>query len=77
MNNAYGADKVPELHLKRTTFDNVNNDAIATFLDPDPGLASIDHCGSMVCTGPLNIYMDFKATQFTGLITPTDTYSDF
>lgn len=49
-----------------TTFENVEDDALAYFLEPPKKWAIIKDCGSFPCTGPKNVYFSFVRNTFIG-----------
>lgn len=66
--NPSAADYIPMHNFVRTTFDNVEDGAIAWIEEPNPGwattspLTSPDNCGDYPCTGPDNVVLSFKDT---------------
>ena len=54
-----------------TTFDNVQHDAIARLMDPNPAWRNEDDCGLLFsCTGPYNFAFKFYNTSARGLNVP-------
>jgi hypothetical protein len=53
---------VAEFH--DTIFRNVEEEAIALFIKPDPEKAVVSDCGNFVCTGAWNTYFTFKGVTF-------------
>lgn len=49
-----------------TEFSNVQTDAIAYMMDPNPGWANIADCGNYPCTAPKNILINLKDNSFRG-----------
>lgn len=50
-----------------TTFDNVEDDALAYFLEPPQKWAIIKDCGAWPCSGPKNLYFSFKRNNYIGI----------
>ena len=49
-----------------TEFTNVETDAVAYIMDPQPGWANIADCGNYPCTAPKNILFTFQDSTFRG-----------
>jgi len=47
-----------------TKFIDVDEDAVAYLMDPNPAWAAIDDCGSFPCTAPSNALLTFEDTTF-------------
>jgi len=47
-----------------TKFIDVDEDAVAYLMDPNPAWAAIDYCGSFPCTAPSNALLTFEDTTF-------------
>ena len=66
-----GSDLVPMQTFTDTTFDNVQNDALARLMDPNPGWRNEDDCGLLFpCTGPDNFAFKFFNASARGLNVP-------
>jgi hypothetical protein len=38
-----------------TEFTNIEDDAMASLMNPDPKWANLEDCGNFPCTGPYNL----------------------
>lgn len=72
--NPSAADYIPMHNFDGCTFDNVEEGAFAWIEKPDPAwatttpLTSPDNCGDYPCTGPENVVLSFKNTQYNNNI---------
>lgn len=71
------SDFIPQQNFDKTTFHNVADDALAYLMDPPEKWNNVDDCVGFPCTAPSNVIMEFRNTQFTGLLTPKTRERDF
>jgi hypothetical protein len=64
--NPYAADYIPLQEFSQSTFDNVEDAAMAWFEPSPQGWANPTDCGEWPCTAPENIVMSFTGAQFSG-----------
>lgn len=62
----FASDNIPIHEFYDTTFDRVEEDALAWLMDPPQDWATIDDCGNFPCSGPLNTAFSFKKNTFIG-----------
>lgn len=75
--NPYASDYIPMHKFMSSTFDNVNEAAVAYINDPNPGWANPTDCIEWPCTAPENVVLKFENTNFAGLTRPLKTERNF
>jgi hypothetical protein len=46
-------------------------------MDPPLDWANVDDCNEFPCTAPMNVFLKFENTQFSGTNTPTNDDAEF
>lgn len=86
--NPYGADYHPRSQFNGITFQvkkslvliilqNVSTDAIINLFTPPMGWVETRRCGNIACTGPLNTFLSFTGTKYSGIVQPADAKANF
>ena len=68
--NSGASDVHPIETFTNTKFYDLHEDAFAYLMDPPLEWANLKDCGNFPCTGPQNIVLYFKNTQFFGSVLP-------
>ena len=74
--NKWSSDKIPIHYFNNCKFQNVDDDSVAYFEDPDNGWANTSDCGQFPCTAPNNVLLSFTNTKYSGT-TPIAATSNF
>lgn len=75
--NPTNSDYIAPMKWTSTTFNNVEDSAVAYLENSPLEWANPDKCGSFPCTGHDNVLMEFEKTTFTGAIVPKRTADSF
>lgn len=60
------ADYLPMVEFYDSEFTNIEGDAFAYMMNPNPIWANIKDCGNFPCTGPSNALLIFQDSKFFG-----------
>jgi hypothetical protein len=66
--NPYGPDYHPRSKFFDTKFIDVHQDALVELFTPPIEWVDYKKCGTDFCTGPLNTFLSFEGTVFSGSI---------